>query len=102
MAFSWKHAQKNEQAFYDRIYKKGEYDINSYRPVKNEQCVVFSKKTIERFGYTFNNLKGKVVADVGCGPYGIVRGIELYAGSNKSLPEKMYAIDSSSLHMGEA
>lgn len=94
MALSWKYAQKSEKAFYDRIYKKGKYDINSYRPVTNEECVTFSKKTIERFGYTFNKLKGKVLADVGCGPYGIVRGIVLYAGTNKSLPERMYAIDS--------
>jgi ubiquinone/menaquinone biosynthesis C-methylase UbiE len=93
MAYSWKDAQKKEQAFYDKIYKKRQGDTASYWPVTPEKCMAFAKMTVERFGYTLDELKGKVIADVGCGPHGIIKGIELYADRTQSSPRKTYGID---------
>jgi ubiquinone/menaquinone biosynthesis C-methylase UbiE len=93
MAFSWQDAQVREKAFYDTIYKYNTGDIPSYHPFTPERCIAFAKKTVERFGFTMNGFAGKVLADVGCGPHGIISGLELFAAGNGVLPQRMYGID---------
>jgi ubiquinone/menaquinone biosynthesis C-methylase UbiE len=93
MAFSWQDAQKKEKAFYDRIYKYDQGGTPSYRPFTPQRCVAFAQKTVERFGYRLEGFAGKVLADIGCGPHGIISGLELAAASNGSLPQRMYGID---------
>jgi ubiquinone/menaquinone biosynthesis C-methylase UbiE len=93
MAFSWQDAQVKEKVFYDTIYKYNQGDIASYHPFTPERCIAFAKKTVERFGLTMDGLAGKVLADVGCGPHGIVSGLELHAAQTNSGPQRMYAVD---------
>lgn len=93
MVYSWQNAQVREKAFYDRIYKYDRGDIASYRPFTPERCIAFAEKTVERFGYTMDAFKGRVVADIGCGPHGIISGLELYATDNDVLPARMYGVD---------
>jgi ubiquinone/menaquinone biosynthesis C-methylase UbiE len=93
MAFSWQDAQAKEKAFYDTIYKYDRGGIPSYRPFTPERCVAFARKTVERFGYTMDQFAGKVLADIGCGPHGIISGLELFAAGNGGLPRCMYGID---------
>ena len=93
MAWSWQDAQAKEKAFYDRIYKYDAGDTPSYRPFTPERCIAFAGKTVERFGYTTTDFAGKVLADVGCGPHGIISGLELSAARDGSMPQRMYGID---------
>jgi ubiquinone/menaquinone biosynthesis C-methylase UbiE len=93
MAFSWQDAQAKEKAFYDQIYVYNQGDIPSHQPFTRERCVAFAKKTVERFGCTMDGFAGKVLADIGCGPHGVVSGLEFYAGPRGTLPRRMYAID---------
>ncbi len=93
MAFSWQDAQVKEKAFYDTIYRDNAGDIPSYRPFTPERCIAFARKTVERFGCTMDGFAGKVLADVGCGPHGIISGLELFAAAQGVLPRRMYGID---------
>lgn len=93
MAYSWKDAQKNEKAFYDKIFKAHDIEIDSYNVVSPEHCIAFSRDTLERFGLSPGDLAGRVVADIGCGPHGIIRGIELDVEMSQSLPQRMYGVD---------
>jgi ubiquinone/menaquinone biosynthesis C-methylase UbiE len=93
MAFSWQDAQVKEKAFYDRIYRYDGGDIPSYRPFTPERCIAFARKTVERFGYALDGFAGKVLADIGCGPHGIISGLELFAAGGGALPQRMYGID---------
>lgn len=93
MAYSWRDAQRKEEAFYNRIFKANDIEVDSYNVVLPENCVAFSRKTVERFGYTLGTLTGRVVADIGCGPHGIIRGIELDGAASQSLPQRIYGID---------
>ena len=93
MAFSWQDAQAKEKAFYDRIYAYNQGDIASYRPFTPERCMAFAQKTVERFGYTMEGFAGKVLADVGCGPHGIISGLEFHNAPRGTLPRRMYGID---------
>jgi len=93
MAWSWQDAQAKERAFYDKIYKDNAGDTPSYHPFTPERCVAFASKTVERFGCQMTDFAGKVLADVGCGPHGIISGLELSAGRNGAMPKRMYGID---------
>jgi len=93
MAYSWRDAQRKEEAFYNKIFKAHEIDVDSYNVVLPERCIAFSRKTLERFGYTLGTLKGRVLADIGCGPHGIIRGVALGGRESQSLPQRMYGID---------
>lgn len=93
MAFSWQDAQERERAFYDTIYRYDRGDIASYRPFTADRAAAFAQKTVERFGYRPDAFAGKVLADIGCGPHGIISGLELSARESGSLPQRMYGID---------
>ncbi|MCU0914694.1 MAG: class I SAM-dependent methyltransferase [Planctomycetes bacterium] len=93
MAFSWQDAQVREKAFYDRIYRDNQGDIPSYQPFTPRRCVAFAQKTVQRFGYTLDAFGGKVLADIGCGPHGIISGLELFAAEHGAMPQRMYGID---------
>jgi len=93
MAFSWQDAQVREKAFYDRIYRDNQGDIASYHPFTPQRCVAFAEKTVARFGLALDAFGGKVLADIGCGPHGIISGLELYAARRGTMPRRMYGID---------
>jgi len=93
MAYSWSDAQRKEEAFYNRIFKAHDIDVESYNVVRPENCIAFARKTLERFGCAPRTLTGCVLADIGCGPHGIIRGMELNDEWRQYLPQRMYGID---------
>ena len=76
MAKSWMEAQAKEKAFWTRIYVEKQPDIRSYTPIDSEIAVDFTIKTLRRHRMDLRALDGKTVADIGCGPYGILFGIQ--------------------------
>ncbi len=76
MAKDWNEAQTKERDFWKNIYVEKVNDIKSYTPISKEASIAFSRKTLNRHQLDFQDLSGKVVADIGCGPYGIILGID--------------------------
>lgn len=76
MAKSWLEAQAKEKAFWTRIYVEKKADIRSYMPIDSEVAVDFMTKTLYRHHMNVRTLDGKTVADIGCGPYGILFGLQ--------------------------
>lgn len=93
MALSWEQAQRNERAFWESIYVQKKRDIATYTPITEAMALDFARETLRRFGHTFESLDGLVIADVGCGPYGLVAGIDLYAADHGVRPKKVFGID---------
>ena len=76
MAKNWNEAQKKEREFWKKIYVEKVNDIKTYTPITKEAAIGFSRKTLNRHQLDFQDLSGKVVADIGCGPYGMILGID--------------------------
>ncbi len=94
MAPKWEEAQKNERQFWASIYREKRQDVTSYMPVTDETAFAFSKKSVERFGHGLEAIREGVIADVGCGPYGLIRGFHVHAQRSGCRPKRMYGIDS--------
>lgn len=90
MALDWKTAQENEKAFWDQIYVKRDADIGTYTAISDVQALEFAVKCCAR--HRFNPLEGngKLIADLGCGPYGIVKGL---ASINHGQFKKIVGVD---------
>jgi ubiquinone/menaquinone biosynthesis C-methylase UbiE len=76
MAKNWNEAQINEREFWRTIYVERANDIKTYTPITNEGAIEFARKTLDRHKLDFQYLSEKVVADIGCGPYGVILGID--------------------------
>lgn len=79
MARSWSKAQENEKKFWDEIYVKEVSDISSYKKVTFEVGIAFLLKTIMRHNLNLNRMSDSTVADIGCGPYGLVYGLSHFS-----------------------
>ena len=77
MATNWNIAQKNEIDFWENIYLRENKDIGSYMPITEEVAISFSTKTLQWFKIDIEALKGKSIADIGCGPYGTILGLSI-------------------------
>lgn len=76
MAKNWAEAQQNEQSFWIRWAGAPPESAAAIKPpITVERAVDFARTTLERFGLHFADLDGKTLADVGCGPYGVLFGI---------------------------
>lgn len=93
MALTWKQAQEREADFWNKIYLKNENDIDSYRPVTDQKALAFTTKTLARFNLEVQGLRGMTVADVGCGPYGLILGMEMADRQLGLGIRRMYGID---------
>ncbi|HMG22716.1 MAG TPA: methyltransferase domain-containing protein [Kofleriaceae bacterium] len=76
MAKNWTEAQAKERAFWTRIYVDKQVDIQSYMPIDSAIAIDFMTKTLRRHRVELRALDGAVVADIGCGPYGILYGLQ--------------------------
>lgn len=93
MAISWKQAQEREIEFWNGIYVRKNKDIRSYSQITDETALLFCTKTLARFNLNISDLREQVVADVGCGPYGLLRGIDVNSKSHNHGPSKIIGID---------
>jgi ubiquinone/menaquinone biosynthesis C-methylase UbiE len=74
MAKDWVEAQQNEQAFWSRW--AGDHRPQATAPpIATEGAIDFARMNLARHGLSFADLDGKTLADVGCGPYGLILGI---------------------------
>jgi Methylase involved in ubiquinone/menaquinone biosynthesis len=80
MAKDWPEAQQKEQAFWSR------WADNSPQLVSSEHAVERSLKSLDRIGLALQDLNGKTVAEIGCGPYGVLLGILKLSESFASPP----------------
>jgi ubiquinone/menaquinone biosynthesis C-methylase UbiE len=93
MATNWSKAQENEIHFWRSIYIEKQKDVPTYMPITDDAALAFTKKSIERFGYTLNTVGGKIVIDVGCGPYGLIKGFHINTQKTGIELKKLYGID---------
>lgn len=83
MAKTWHEAQIKEKEFWEKIYVEKSSDIvESYQPITIDKAIEFTSKTLTRHQLQSKNLEGKVVADIGCGPYGLILGLENMFGDD--------------------
>ena len=92
MARNWKEAQEREQAFWARIYLERKPDIPSYMPITHDIAVDWATKMLGRHRVEMAQLEGKTVADIGCGPYGVIYGI-VHARRPFALPPVLIGVD---------
>lgn len=86
MARDWAQAQQREREFWSRIYVLRRRDIASYSPASPEALRAFADKILKRHGLRLEDLDGRTVADIGCGPYGILTGVAEEAGRFRRRP----------------
>jgi SAM-dependent methyltransferase len=90
MAKNWSEAQKREKEFWESIYVEQKNDIDSYQRIDTEKSISFAEKILSRHQLLKENLSLMKVLDVGCGPYGIIKG--LFHGRGDSMLS-LYGID---------
>lgn len=94
MTKSWKKAQENEKLFWENIYVDNKSDISTYKKITKDESIKFSKKTVERHSLDCKNeLNGKKILDVGCGPYGILKGLAHISEEEKNIEFKLVGVD---------
>lgn len=93
MARTWADAQKREKDFWRKIYVDRAPDIPTYRPVTDAAALDFTDKSLRRFGLSLCDLYGETIADIGCGPYGIIKGIQLHQDTVGKGPARIYGVD---------
>ncbi|BAZ05133.1 class I SAM-dependent methyltransferase [Calothrix sp. NIES-3974] len=93
MAKNWDEAQQKEKVFWENIYVHKSKDINTYTPITTEASISFAQKTLARHKLCFQDICSKVVADIGCGPYGIILGIDNYFINNYDVKPKLIGVD---------
>ena len=75
MTKNWNDAQENEKVFWENIYLNDVNDISTYKKINNSDAIEFSIKTLSRHLISYEHLDSKKILDVGCGPYGILKGL---------------------------
>jgi len=93
MARDWNEAQTKERDFWKNIYVEKVNDIESYTPITKEAAIGFSRKTLNRHQLDFRDLSGKVIADIGCGPYGIILGIDVQSEDSFEVKPTLIGVD---------
>jgi SAM-dependent methyltransferase len=91
MAKDWADAQQKEQAFWATWAGAGDAG-RARAPITDESAVAFARTTLARHGLALADLDGKSLADVGCGPYGLILGI-LRSGQAFVRPPTLVGVD---------
>ncbi len=92
MAKNWKEAQINESKFWIDIYSKNS-DEKFYKKIDDEGLIGFTNQVLERHKLNVYSFSEKVIADVGCGPFGIIGGLALIEKEKKIKIRKIFGID---------
>jgi ubiquinone/menaquinone biosynthesis C-methylase UbiE len=93
MARNWTEAQEQERKFWDSIYVERSKDISTYQPITAEVAEAFVIKIMKNFNVDVASLSG-VVVDLGCGPYGLVKGlVAIDARAAESHIEQIIGVD---------
>lgn len=93
MAKNWAEALVNEESFWLRWAGDQRTDQPAAKPpITVERAVDFARVTLERFHVGFRDLDGKTVADIGCGPYGVLFGI-MNSGERFTKPPHLIGVD---------
>src|SRR6185295_18455977 len=92
MAKNWAEAQAKEKAFWTRIYVEKQADIRSYMPIDDAIAIDFTGKTLRRHRLDVEAFDGKTVADIGCGPYGILYGVQ-QSSARFARPPSLIGVD---------
>lgn len=94
MTKNWKKAQENEKLFWESIYIDNKNDISTYKKITIDESIRFSKKTVKRHLLQYDKqLNEKKILDVGCGPYGILKGLVHISETEKNLKFKLVGVD---------
>lgn len=93
MAKTWESAQKNEKQFWDNIYLNNETDIITHQPIKIETGLEYLFKNLNRHKIGLNELNGKKIADLGCGPSGLALGLDYLMKNSSINSTTIFAID---------
>lgn len=95
MAVDWKDAQQNEKVFWDRIYSTERSEEETIYPkIDTPRAIRSARKLLGRHGLTFEDLPGKRLMDLGCGPAGVIKGISEHEdGAVLSKMEGLFGVD---------
>tara|TARA_B100000989_G_scaffold145084_1_gene108148 strand:- start:673 stop:1428 length:756 start_codon:yes stop_codon:yes gene_type:complete len=91
MAKNWNEAQQNEKKFWTNIYLENSNKM--YEKVSDENLVSFTKEVLKRHNLSIFNFKEKIIADVGCGPFGVIKGLMLMDEKFEIKIKKIFGID---------
>ena len=92
MALNWKSAQKNELKFWEDIYVKNRHDL-VYSKSSDQNWIDFTNIVLKRNKISLKDLEGKVILDLGSGPAGVAKGLELQQLNGSLNFKKLYALD---------
>lgn len=92
MALNWKTAQVNEKKFWEDIYIKNKND-EVYEKTKSDGWKSFAEEILKRNKIELVDLHNKKIVDLGCGPAGMARGLDLLIKKKKINNSNIIAID---------
>tara|TARA_Y100000817_G_scaffold72919_1_gene55868 strand:- start:41 stop:802 length:762 start_codon:yes stop_codon:yes gene_type:complete len=92
MAKNWKEAQTNEVKFWNDIYLKNSSD-RVYKRANDQELIGFTNEVLERHKLRIDSFEEKVIVDIGCGPFGIIKGLTLIEKEKKIKIKKIFGID---------
>ena len=76
MALNWKTAQKNEKKFWEDIFVNEKQD-DVYSKSDNNAWEYFTLEVLKRHKVDINVLNDKIILDLGSGPAGVAKGLEV-------------------------
>lgn len=92
MAKNWISAQKNEQKFWEDIYVTKKKDL-IYSETKDGGWIKFAERILDRHGLNITELQNKIIVDIGSGPGGLIKGLQLLEKREKIKFKKLIAVD---------
>lgn len=92
MAINWDKAQKNEQKFWRSIYLSNKRNFYT-KTNKDKDFLISTSGFLDNHEINFREFKGKILVDLGCGPYGEIKGIKILEKKNRIYLKKIIGID---------
>ncbi len=92
MALNWKTAQKNEKKFWEDIFVKNKKD-DVYSRSDNSSWEHFTLEVLKRNKVDINVLNDKIILDLGSGPAGVAKGLEVLLEKNILKNISIIAVD---------
>mgnify|MGYP001475374280 CR=1 FL=1 len=92
MALNWKTAQKNEKKFWEDIFVNEKRD-DVYSKSENTSWEHFTLEVIKRHKININILNEKTILDLGSGPAGVAKGLEILLEKNILKNLSIIAVD---------
>ena len=77
MALNWKSAQKNEKKFWEDIFVNDKQDDVYSKSNNGGWKLLFTLEVLERHKVDINFLNDKIILDLGSGPAGVAKGLEM-------------------------